>query len=101
MDAPWRWEKIDSFGSLRERDCFLVWLESQVACGISEEVDSPPARSHEPGDRWFRHLPTGALWRLVPDGNPYGPGFWPAYEPSPETIAREALERRGSPIDYR
>ena len=31
------------------------------------------------GDRWFRHIPTGSLWRLVSDENPYGPGFWPAH----------------------
>jgi hypothetical protein len=101
MDAPWRWEKIDSFGSLRERDCFVAWMEGQVAIGISEEVGTPPGRLPEPGDRWFRYIPTGALWRLVPDENPYGPGFWPAYERSPETIAARPLDRQWPPLNYR
>ena len=98
MDAPWRWEKIDSFGSLRERDRFLAWMEGQIAGGISEEVAPPPGREPEAGDRWYRYIPTGALWRLVPDENPYGPGFWPAYEPSPETIAGKPLDSRWPPL---
>lgn len=81
MSALWEWEKIDNFGSLRERDSFLAWMQDQVARGLSEEVDTPASQSPEPGDRWFRFVPTGALWRLVPDENPYGPGFWPVCEP--------------------
>jgi hypothetical protein len=101
MSMQWAWEKIGNFGSLRERDCFLVWMEGQVARGISEEVDRPPGQPPEPGDRWFRYVPTGALWRLVPDENPYGPGFWPAYEPPVEMIAGRPLDRRWPPVDYR
>jgi len=78
MDLPWAWEKIGNFGSLRERTCFLAWMRDQIASGISEEIDTPADQSLEPGDRWFRHVPTGAVWRLVPIENPYGPGFWPA-----------------------
>lgn len=100
MDAPWRWEKIDSFGSLRERDCFLTWMEGQISGGISEEVGTPPDQEAERGDRWFRYVPTGALWRLVPDENPYGPGFWPAYEPSPETITGGPVHRGWPPLHY-
>ena len=32
------------------------------------------------GSRWFRHIPTGSVWRLLSDENPNGPGFWPAHE---------------------
>ena len=71
------WEEISNFGSLRERDCFLVWIESQIASGVAEEVDVPV--STEAGERWFLHIPTRSVWRLIPDENPYGPGFWPAY----------------------
>ena len=101
MSGPWYWEKIDNFGSLRERDCFLAWMEGQIASGISEEVKPPPDQRQEPGNRWFRYVPTGALWRLVPDDNPFGPGFWPAYEPPAERVAGRPLDRRWPPIDYR
>jgi hypothetical protein len=71
---PWDWEQIESFGSLRERDCFVVWMRGQIADGMAEEINAPD----EAGERWFRHTLTGLLWRLIPDENPYGPGFWAA-----------------------
>src|SRR5262252_10824008 len=78
MAVPWEWKKIGMFGSLRERDCFLSWMRGQIASGISEEIEPPPDQPREPGDRWFRHIPTGSLWRVLAIENPYGPGFWPA-----------------------
>src|SRR5215831_16015102 len=80
MVVPWEWKKILLFGSLRERDCFLSWMRGQIASGISEEIEPPPDQPREPGDRWFRHIPTGSLWRLVPINDTYGPGFWPALD---------------------
>jgi hypothetical protein len=74
MDFPW--ERIDNFGSLRERDCFVTWLRKQIAAGTAEEIEAPA----DAGERWFRHIPTGSLWRLIPADNPYGPGFWPAHD---------------------
>jgi hypothetical protein len=76
MQSSWEWEQIDSFGSLRERDCFVAWMLCQITDGMAEEIDSPA----DAGERWFKHTPTGSLWRLVSDENPYGPGFWPANE---------------------
>jgi hypothetical protein len=78
MDLLWAWEKIGNFGSLREQDCFLAWMRDQIASGISEEINPSADQPLEPGDRWFRHVPSGAVWRLVSIENPYGPGFWPA-----------------------
>ena len=72
------WETINNFGSLRERDSFLAWMQGQIASGVAEEIGRPPA--FDAGERWYRHLATGSVWRLVPEENPYGPGFWPAYE---------------------
>ncbi|WP_024519843.1 adenylate/guanylate cyclase domain-containing protein [Bradyrhizobium sp. Tv2a-2] len=80
MTVPWEWKKIGNFGSLRERDCFVSWMGGQIESGISEEIEPPPDQPREPGDRWFRHIPTGSLWRLVPIDNSYGPGFWPAQD---------------------
>jgi hypothetical protein len=70
------WEEISSFGSLRERDRFLTWMRDQIAGGLAEEVHAPAAGPFGTADRWFRHIPTGTLWRLVPAENPHGPGFW-------------------------
>jgi len=78
MTVRWEWKKIGNFGSLRERDSFLSWMRGQIAIGISEEIEAPPAQPREPDDRWFRHIPTGSLWRLLPIDSSHGPGFWPA-----------------------
>jgi adenylate cyclase len=53
----------------------LSWMRGQIASGISEEIEP-----REPGDRWFRHIPTGSLWRLGPIDSSSGPGFWPAQD---------------------
>jgi hypothetical protein len=70
------WETIDSFGSLRERDRFVIWMQGQVASGLAEAIETPS--SFDSGERWFRHVATGSLWRLTPEENPHGPGFWAA-----------------------
>jgi hypothetical protein len=72
------WEKINSFGSLRERDRFVVWMQGEVARGVAEAIETPS--SFDAAERWFRHIATGSLWRLISDENPHGPGFWPAHE---------------------
>ncbi|MET4234929.1 hypothetical protein ACVWXN_007162 [Bradyrhizobium sp. i1.4.4] len=69
------WERIGNFGSLRERDCFLMCMRDQIANGPSEEVQAPADKPSAPGERWFRHIPTGSLWRLVSAEKAYGPGF--------------------------
>jgi adenylate cyclase len=80
MAVPWEWKKILNFGSLRERDRFLSWMQGQIASGISEEIEPPPDQPREPGDRWFRHIPTGSHWRVLPIDSEYGTGFWPALD---------------------
>jgi len=70
------WETMGKFVSLRERDSFLAWMHGQIVDGVAEEIQAPV--DIDTGERWFRHLPTGSLWRLVSAENPYGPGFWPA-----------------------
>ena len=73
----WEWERIGNFGSLYERDRFVAWMRKQIKDGTADEIDAPAG--FDAGDRWFRHIPTGSLWRLVSDENPHGPGFWPAH----------------------
>jgi hypothetical protein len=79
LDYPMKfsWERIGNFGSLRERDCFLSWMRGQIAKGVSEEVKAPAGQPRNTGDRWFKHIQTDSLWRLVSAENPRGPGFWP------------------------
>jgi hypothetical protein len=76
MDFQWEW--ISHFGSLRERDCFVAWMQEQIANGMAEEIEAPADESA--GERWFRYIPTGSVWRLLSEENPKGPGFWPAHE---------------------
>ena len=76
MQSPWECKRIGNFGSLRERDQFVVWMRGQITDGTAEEIDAPA----DARERWFRHIPTGSLWRLISEENPYGPGFWPANE---------------------
>ena len=33
MDLQWEWERIGNFGSLRERDCLMAWMQGQIANG--------------------------------------------------------------------
>jgi hypothetical protein len=54
MDFQWEW--IGNFGSLRERDCFVAWMQGQIANGMAEEIEAPA------DERWFRHIPTGSVW---------------------------------------
>ena len=74
-----QWELIGNFGSLCERDHFVAWVRKQINDGMAEEIDAPACEPFDAGDRWFRHIPTGSLWRLVSDQNPHGPGFWPVH----------------------
>ena len=92
MDFPW--EMISNFGSLRERDHFLAWMRGQIANGVAEEIEVPAGKQADAGERWFRHIPTGSLWRLVPAENPYGPGFWPAHEEPRKPRLTGARHRR-------
>jgi len=39
MDFQWEW--IGNFGSLRERDCFVAWIQAQIANGMAEEIEAP------------------------------------------------------------
>jgi hypothetical protein len=41
MDLQWEWGIIASFGSLRERDCFVAWMQDQIASGVAEVVEAP------------------------------------------------------------
>jgi adenylate cyclase len=93
------WEEIGNFGSLRERDCFVAWMQTQIAQGVAEEIEAPAG---DIGERRFRHKPSGSLWRLVPVENPYGPGFWPVDEDDiPHDLPSVDDHRNWPPTSYR
>ena len=64
MSSPW--ERIDDFRSLGEFEHFLSWMQQQLNDGTAQEV---PVRSHYIGanfsEKWFRHVGSGEVWRLV------------------------------------
>jgi hypothetical protein len=78
----------------------VAWMREQISGGFAEEIDAPA------GERRFRHIPTGSVWRLIPDDNPYGPGFWPADDGRvasgdpllpPAALPQTERDRRGWP----
>jgi hypothetical protein len=71
------WEKISKFVSQRELGHFLTWMQDQISEGIAIEIEAPPEQQVIGGERWFRHVASGAMWRLVPADGPVVPGFWP------------------------
>jgi hypothetical protein len=90
-----RWEEIGTFGSLRERDRFLAWMEAQIADAVAVEIKAPAGESLEADERWFRHIPSGSLWRLVSDENLHGPGFWPSWRPLSFAIPHSSSKTLG------
>jgi hypothetical protein len=75
LNCPW--EKISKFVSPGELRRFLTWMQDQISEGIAVEMEAPPERQIIMGERWFKHLASGAMWRLVPADGPLVPGFWP------------------------
>ena len=65
------WEEIDGFQSLGEFNGFVAWINEQVATGKAKEllVKSPYMDATTFEEKWFAHLESGQVWRLVwPDG---------------------------------
>lgn len=71
------WEQIHGFASPGEYQRFIRYIEAQVNEGYAEEVLPDPR--YGPGEiyggRWFRHLESGQVWRLVPPDFPFR-GVW-------------------------
>lgn len=61
------WEKVVDFQSLNEFNRFVDWMNEQARSGLAEEV---PVRTPYIGatafrEKWFRHVESGEIWRLV------------------------------------
>jgi hypothetical protein len=79
------WEEILGFRNFSEVDDFKNWMREQIELGKAQEIqvnqwylgDPPPV------ERWFKHLASGEIWRLVePD-----PPFYGIFVPVPKKYA--------------
>lgn len=61
------WEKVNDFRDFDDFNRFVKWIEEQVKSGIAEEVyvKIPYGGSDLFQERWFRHIKSGTIWRLV------------------------------------
>lgn len=65
------WEEIGTFHSLIEFRRFQSWMAGQIAAGTATEiaVAVPYSGLSSLTEKWFRHIESGQVWRLVwPDG---------------------------------
>ena len=71
------WEEIHGFISPEEYKRFVQYLEAQIASGVAKERAADPlyGKGMIYGGRWFQHIETGAIWRLVPPDPPFR-GLW-------------------------
>ena len=61
MKCPW--EKINDFRSLLEFNRFVHWVSENIAMEIP--VKSPYAGATSLDEKWFIHIDSGEVWRLV------------------------------------
>jgi hypothetical protein len=62
------WEKIDDFQNINEFNRFVGWLNEQVKSGEAEEIPTGELYLEEYAgfqEKWFRHIGSGEIWRLV------------------------------------
>ena len=77
--VPCPWERIEQFSDRAEFDRCVQWLHEQVLAGAAREV-SVTARylgATTLEERWYRHLASGAVWRLVGPDPPFRGLFAP------------------------
>lgn len=75
------WNKVDAFSSYAEFEGFLPWIEKQVKLGKAKEVPVEVPRAlidNKPwGEKWYLHVPSGEVWRLLWPDPPFGGEFEP------------------------
>jgi len=65
------WEFIDDFHGINEFERFEQWLKEQSAIGEAVEVSvtRPYLDASTFHEKWYCHVASGEVWRLVwPDG---------------------------------
>tara|TARA_B100000989_G_C19407840_1_gene412919 strand:+ start:472 stop:714 length:243 start_codon:yes stop_codon:yes gene_type:complete len=61
------WKEILDFKNLSEFTQFTSWMEEQVDSGKAKEleVEIPYAGSTAFKEKWFCHISSGTVWRIV------------------------------------
>lgn len=57
------WFKIKEFQSFSEFNSFVDWINDQIKLGNAEECKV--TRQFYTNEKWYRHIKSGQLWRLV------------------------------------
>jgi hypothetical protein len=77
------WAEIHGFSSPREYERFCAYIEEQVTSGVARECVTDPSyeKGMVYGGRWFTHVGTNEVWRLLPPDFPFR-GLWEKVEPT-------------------
>jgi hypothetical protein len=61
------WQPICAFDGWTEFHRFEDWMHEQIAEGVAEEVPVLEPYSQVGGleEKWFKHVPSAQVWRLV------------------------------------
>lgn len=65
------WDPIDDFRTHGEFERFVAWMQAQVESGMVMEIPVVKPYLDAPSftEKWFRHVASDSVWRLVwPDG---------------------------------
>lgn len=71
------WKPIAAFDGWAEFERFQVWLSDQIAAGMAKEIPVITPYSEAPlsQEKWFLHVSTRQVWRLVWPEPPFA-GFF-------------------------
>ena len=73
------WEKINDFRRYSEFDQFVEWINDQVTSNLAKEL---PVKNRYIGstifqEKWFLHISSGQVWRVVWPDFPFTGVFEP------------------------
>ncbi|MBC3929991.1 hypothetical protein [Undibacterium sp. CY21W] len=73
------WGKIDAFQSISEFNRFVAWMNEQVIANDASEtfVKQRYAGASTLDEKWFTHIDSGEVWRLVRPDPPFAGVFEP------------------------
>ena len=81
------WEKINDFTSYFEFDRFVCWMNLQIEDGLAKEIAVKEFYNNTPlfQEKWYLHVQTGQIWRLVWPDSPFTGIFEQVEHESKET----------------
>lgn len=61
------WDEIQGFTGWFEFEKFTAWMDEKVKSGVAVEVEvkNRYSGSFMRDEKWFRHVRSGQVWRLV------------------------------------